>query len=110
MSAENVTVEKLFTDEFPSKFGKGMSTKTTIYTVEYPGVRMSAFASVDWKPGDTVAVEITKKGNFTNFKPVQAVARGVEVKPSQLEERVKRLEDAVFKEGMAEAAESDEPW
>ncbi len=97
--AENVTLRKIFRDEKETKFGKGI--KTTIYTLEYPDERMSTWSKQTggWKEGDKVSVEITRNGQFVNFKPA---AMG-----SELEARVKRLEDKVF--GHEESASKETP-
>ena len=105
--SEQVTIERLFEDKMESKFKKGqVNDKTTIYTVEHPGVRMSGWGKTDWKPGDVVEIEITTKGNFTNFKPVRAVTRGTT--GGDLEGRVKKLEDKVFGAEEAVKEEKDE--
>jgi hypothetical protein len=91
--ADKVTIDKIYVDQVETKFGPG--TKTSIYVLEHPGVKMSSFKKVDWKAGDVVMIEITKKGAFTNFTPAAG--------ESQLEARVKRLEDKVFGESAAKA-------
>lgn len=86
--SEQVTIKKIYKDTVKTKFGEGI--KTTIYTVEYPDVKMTSFSKDvgSWKDGDKVAVFIKKNGEFTNFTPAD--------QGTQIEARVKRLEDAVF--------------
>ena len=93
--AETVTIRKVFRDPVDGKFGPGV--KTTIFVAEHPDVRMSSFAKGldSWQEGDKVVVEITKKGEFTNFKPMgnTTVAQAGN---SALEARVSKLEQTVF--------------
>ena len=93
--AETVTLRKVFRDPVDGKFGPGI--KTTIFVAEYPDVRMSSFAKgLDaWAEGDKVVVEITKKGEFTNFKPMGNTTVG-QAGNAALESRVSKLEQAVF--------------
>lgn len=74
--SEQVTVKKVFRDQVNTKFGPGV--KTSIFTAEYPDVRMSSFArgAESWKEGDVVSIEMTKNGEFTNFKPAGGSTRG----------------------------------
>ena len=86
--SESVTITKVFRDQKETKFGPRV--QTTIYTQEYPDVRISSFSKglEAWNIGDKVMVEITKNGNFTNFKPADSA--------TSLEARVKKLEASVF--------------
>ncbi len=85
--AEQVTIKRVFRDPVNTKFGPGM--RTSIYTSEYPEVRMSTFAKgiEGWKEGDKVSVDITRNGDYTNFKPVATGKEG-----SGLEARVAKIE------------------
>lgn len=95
---EKVTINKVFRDPVTTKFGPGV--RTSILTSEYPGTKMSSFArgTEAWKEGDTVEVDITKNGEYTNFKPV-----GAQNGPPALEGRVTRLEEHVFGKKDSEA-------
>ena len=87
--AEKVTITRIFKDEVASKFKPGHTAiRTTIYTSEYPDLRMTCFKDLPWSEGDVVMITKVQKGNFTNFSPA--------AEESQLEARVKRLEDKVF--------------
>lgn len=81
---ETVTIKQVFRDPVDGKFGPG--TRTTIKTEEYPEVRMSSFAKglEGWNVGDKVMIEITKNGQYTNFKPGDG--------KTNLEARVDRIE------------------
>lgn len=88
--AEQVTLRQVFHDSVETKYGPGV--RTTIKTAEYPDVRMSSFAKGldSWHEGDKVMIEITKNGDYTNFKPADS--------KTNLEARVEKLEKKVFGE------------
>ena len=88
--SESVTIKNIFRDDVVTKFGP--SIRTTIKVAEYPDVRMSSFSKgLDaWKEGDKVMVDITKNGDYMNFKPGDS--------KTNLEARVEKLEKKVFGE------------
>ena len=92
--AEKITIRKIFRDPVNTKFGPG--TRTSIFAVEYPDVRMSSFSkgAEGWKEGDEVMIEIKKNGEFTNYKVVDSNSKA-SVVDKKLEDRVTALERAV---------------
>ncbi len=92
--SEKVTIEKVFNDTVQTKYGT--KPKTSIYTTEYPGVRMSSFdkGAYSWKVGDVVEITIEKNGQFVNFRVGAGAPSGTG--GSNVEARLKKLEDAVF--------------
>lgn len=99
---ETVTIKKVYRDVKTTKYGD--KTMTTIYVAEYPDVRMSSFdKGLDGlKEGDKLSVEITKNGEFTNFK--------TGTKTSDIESRLKKLEEAVFNKQNTGASTSNEDF
>lgn len=65
---EKVTVEKVYFDDQKTQYG--MKKKTSIYTTEYPGLKMSCLdkAEMPIKEGEVIEITIDKNGQFTNFK------------------------------------------
>lgn len=95
--SEQVTIREIYRDPVTTKFGPG--TRTTIKVEQYPDVRMSSFSkgTESWQAGDKVMIEITKNGEYTNFKPADA--------KTNLEARVARIEKHLGLDGAAQAAD-----
>ena len=67
-------------------------TSVKIKTQEYGDKQLSGFGDVwnaEWKDGQQIEVDVEQKGEYLNFKKVNPVKK--------LEERVVKLEAAVFK-------------
>ncbi len=99
---EKLTVTRVYNDKITTK-KYGIKDKISIYTSEYPETKMSSLdkSAQGIKVGDTIEVTIEKNGQFTNFKMPKSERSWGGNSPSpiqpQFEERLKRLEDAVFK-------------
>ncbi len=98
---EKLTVTRVYNDKITTQ-KYGIKDKISIYTEEYPETKMSSLdkSAQGIKVGDVIEATIEKNGPFTNFKmPKAAWGSGSTSSPvsPKVEERLKRLEDAVFK-------------
>lgn len=76
----------------------GIKPQLVIKADEYGDEYLSTFnvkGTEGWEPGVEVQVEVTKNGDFFNFKPV-GVPLSTSKPSSDLEKRVEKLESAVF--------------
>ena len=108
-----VTLTRVFRTDQETKFG--VKRKLAIQTQENgEGVWISSFntkGTEEWVEGMEVDVEITQKGDFMNFKPLGMEGASTSFKPqvnnTELEARVKKLEDEVFSDDTTASIKDD---
>ena len=101
-----VTLTKVFRKDVDTRYG--IKPKVSIMTVEHGEKWLSSFkvkGTENWEDGMEVAIDVQEKGDFMNFNPTGVSSTATQA-PSNLETRVKKLEDEVF--GAVDVSTDDE--
>lgn len=103
---ETVRLTRVFRKEKETRYG--VKPQLSIQTEQHGDDWLSTFnvrGTDAWQDGDEVQIEVTRNGDFLNFKPV--VSHVGSSNPN-LEARVEKLEKAVFPaKAKEEVAEND---
>lgn len=102
-----VTLTRIFRKDVDTRYG--IKPKVGIQTKEHEDKWLSTFkvnGTENWEEGMEVEINVQENGDFMNFTVIGSASSAVPV--NKLEERVAKLEDAVFNKKESEQTNEED--